>query len=452
MENRKRSQFSGKLGFVLAAAGSAVGLGNIWRFPYYAAKYGGGAFILVYIILALTFGYTLMTTEIAIGRKTRLSPIGAYKKLNSKSAFIGVFAVVVAAIITPYYSVIGGWVIKYLAVFATGGMKEAATDTFFSNYISTSAEPIIWMGLFILIGAVILFGGVKGGIERASKILMPVLVLLTIFLAGYSFTLPGALDGFKYLLIPDFSRFSIMGVVAAMGQMFYSMSLGMAIMVTYGSYMKKDENIEKCVGQIEIFDTGIAILAAMMIVPAVFAFSGGDPSALNAGPGLMFITLPKVFASMTMGGAIGAIFFALVLFAALTSVISLMEAIISAVCDQFKLPRKNAVFMVALLCFVVGMAPSLGFGLWDSVQIFGLQILDFMDFASNYILMPLGSCLTCILVGWMIKPDFVLSELKSSGEFRREKLYVFMLKYIAPVFTIAIMIAYILDTFKIIKL
>ena len=226
MENRKRSQFSGKLGFVLAAAGSAVGLGNIWRFPYYAAKYGGGAFILVYIILALTFGYTLMTTEIAIGRKTRLSPIGAYKKLNSKSAFIGVFAVVVAAIITPYYSVIGGWVIKYLAVFATGGMTEATTDTFFSNYISTSAEPIIWMGLFILIGAVILFGGVKGGIERASKILMPVLVLLTIFLAGYSFTLPGALDGFKYLLIPDFSRFSIMGVVAAMGQMFYSMSLG----------------------------------------------------------------------------------------------------------------------------------------------------------------------------------------------------------------------------------
>ena len=452
METKKRSQFSGKLGFVLAAAGSAVGLGNIWRFPYYAAKYGGGAFILVYIILVLTFGYTLMTTEIAIGRKTKLSPIGAYKKIAPKSAFIGVIAVIVAVIITPYYSVIGGWVIKYLTVFATGGMEAAAGDTFFTDYITSNVQPVIWMGLFILIGAVILFKGVKGGIEKASKVLMPALVVLTIFLAIYSMTLPGAAEGFKYLLIPDFSRFSIMGVVAAMGQMFYSMSLGMAIMITYGSYMKEDEDIEKCVGHIEIFDTGIAILAAMMIVPAVFVFSGGDPAALNAGPSLMFITLPKVFSTMPLGGLIGAAFFVLVLFAALTSIISLMEAIISAVVDQLKIERHIAVVVVALFCFVVGIPPSLGFGAWSEFTIFGLQILDFMDFISNYILMPLGTCMTCILVGWILTPEFVINEVKLSGNFNRQPLYTFMLKYIAPVFTIAIMIAYVLDTFKIIKL
>ena len=452
METKKRSQFSGKLGFVLAAAGSAVGLGNIWRFPYYAAKYGGGAFILVYIILVLTFGYTLMVTEIAIGRKTGLSPIGAYKKIAPKSTFIGVIAVVVAVIITPYYSVIGGWVIKYLSVFVSGGMEAAAGETFFSDYIGSNVQPVLWMGSFVLIGAIILFKGVKGGIEKASKVLMPTLVLLTIFLAVYTMTLPGAAAGFRYLLIPDFSRFSVMGVVAAMGQMFYSMSLGMAIMITYGSYMKKDEDIEKCVSQIEIFDTGIAILAAMMIVPAVFVFSGGDPQALNAGPSLMFITLPKVFATMPLGGLVGAVFFLLVLFAALTSIISLMEAIISAVVDHLKLKRHAAVVLVALFVFVVGTAPSLGYGAWSEFTICGLQILDFMDFISNYVLMPLGTCLTCILVGWIVSPQFVVDELRSSGDFKRQPLYTFMLKYIAPVFTLAIMVAYVLDTFKFIKL
>ncbi|MDO4289433.1 MAG: sodium-dependent transporter [Eubacterium sp.] len=452
METKKRSQFSGKLGFVLAAAGSAVGLGNIWRFPYYAAKYGGGAFILVYIILVLTFGYTLMVTEIAIGRKTGLSPIGAYRKIAPKSTFIGVIAVVVAVIITPYYSVIGGWVIKYLTVFASGGMEAAAGDTFFSDYIASNGEPVLWMDLFILMGAVILFKGVKEGIEKASKVLMPALVLLTIFLAVYTMTLPGAAEGFKYLLIPDFSRFSVMGVVAAMGQMFYSMSLGMAIMITYGSYMKKDEDIEKCVGQIEIFDTGIAVLAAMMIVPAVFVFSGGDPQALNAGPSLMFITLPKVFATMPLGGLVGAVFFVLVLFAALTSIISLMEAIISAVVDHLNLKRHTAVILTAAFCFVVGVAPSLGYGIWANFDIFGLQILDFMDFVSNYLLMPLGTCMTCILVGWITSPQLVADELKASGSFKRQPLYTFMLKYIAPIFTLAIMAAYVLDTFKLIKL
>ncbi len=451
MEN-KRSQFSGKVGFVLAAAGSAVGLGNIWRFPYYAAKYGGGAFILVYIILVVTFGFTLMMTEIALGRKTGKSAIGAYKAINKKSSFIGVFSVIVAAIIIPYYSVIGGWVIKYFTVFLSGGIDKTVEEGFFSGFISSNSEPIMWQALFIIMGIAVILGGVKGGIEKASKILMPILLILTIFLAFYSFTLPNALDGFKYLFVPDFTRFKPIGAVAAMGQMFYSMSLSMAVMITYGSYMRKDEDIEKCVGHIELFDTGIAILSAMMIVPAVFSFSNGDPAALNAGPGLMFITMPKVFSSMPMGGLIGAIFFALVFFAALTSIISLMEAVLSVICDKFKISRKVSAMIVCVFCIVVGIAPSLGFGAWSNIQLFGLSILDMMDFLTNYILMPLGACFTCILIGFIVKPDFIIQEVTSSGKFKRQKLYVFILKYIAPVFTIAILVVYCLDTFKVVKL
>lgn len=451
MEEKKRSQFSGKLGFVLAAAGSAVGLGNIWRFPYYAAKYGGGAFILVYIVLAITFGYTLMTTEIAIGRKTRLSPVGAYRKLSSKAGFIGIMSVLVAVIITPYYSVIGGWVIKYMTVFLSGGADMASSADYFTNYVASPVEPVIWMAVFVLIAAVVLLGGVKEGIERAGKVMMPLLVILIIGLVIYSMTLPGAVEGFKYLLIPDFSRFSIMGVVAAMGQMFYSMSLGMAIMIVYGSYMKKDEDISACVGHIEIFDTAIAILAAMMIVPAVYVFSGQEGLSA-AGPSLMFITLPQVFASMRVGNVVGAVFFVLVLFAALTSIISLMEAVISALMDHFHWKRKMTVIIVAAGTIIIGIAPSLGFGMWSTFTIAGLQILDFMDFISNYILMPLNTCFTCVLIGWILKPSYIKEEVELSGTFKRESMYNIMVKYIAPVFTIAILVCYVLDTFKIIKL
>ena len=323
-EQKQRSAFTNKLGFVLAAAGSAVGLGNLWRFPYLAAKYGGGIFLLVYLILAVTFGFALMITEIALGRKTHLSAIGAYKALDKRFGFLGGLACLVPFIITPYYCVIGGWVLKYLTVFVTNQVSGAATDEFFGNYISQPVAPVVFFLIYVVLGLVIVMLGVEGGIEKASRFMMPILVVMTIIIAAFSISQPGAMEGVKYYLLPDFSRFSATTVLAALGQLFYSMSLAMGIMITYGSYMKKEAHLEKSVRQIEIFDTGIAFMAGLMIIPAVFAFSGGSEEALGKGPSLMFITLPKVFESMKFGTLIGAIFFLLVLFAALTSSISLL--------------------------------------------------------------------------------------------------------------------------------
>lgn len=436
----KRGNFSGKLGFVLAAAGSAVGLGNIWRFPYLVAKYGGGMFILIYLILVVSFGFTLMITEFAIGRKTGRSPIGAFRMLNKKFTFLGVLSVLVPFFIGPYYSVVGGWIVKYCAIFITGAGHAAAGDGFFNGYIAKSVEPVIWQAIFIIATAVILIGGVKGGIEKASKILMPLLVLLSIFIAGYTMFLPGAMEGLKYLFVPHLKDFSIETVLAAMGQMFYSMSLAMGIMVTYGSYVKKSDDIEKSVSHIEVFDTAIAILAAMMIVPAVFVFSNGDPAALGQGAGLLFDMLPKVFDSMPGGGFIGALFFVLVFFAAITSSVSILEVIVSTVCDQFHWRRKPATVVVALLCLVMGIPCSLGYGLWDSVSIIGYSILDFVDFVTNSIMLPIVALLTCVLIGYVTGPQVVVDEVKLSSDFRREKLYRVMVRYIAPIFLAAILL------------
>ena len=309
----KRSSFTGKIGFVLAAAGSAVGLGNIWRFPYLAAKYGGGIFLLVYLALSLTFGFSLMIAEIAIGRKTQLSAIGAFKKLDKRFSFVGIMASIVPIIILPYYSVIGGWVTKYIAGFVMGQSNAMAQSDYFDNYIAGATEPVLWFVLFIALTAVIVLFGVEKGIEKVSKVMMPLLVLLILFIVVYTLcTMEGALDGVIYYIKPDFSKLSVMTFVAAMGQLFYSMSLAMGIMITFGSYMKKEISIEKSVKQIELFDTGIAFLAGLMIIPAVFAFSGGDESALGQGPGLMFVTLPKIFDSMPAGNFIGAAFFIMV--------------------------------------------------------------------------------------------------------------------------------------------
>ena len=306
-----RSSFSNRLGFVLAAAGSAVGLGNIWRFPYLAAKYGGGIFLLVYLILAVTFGFSLMITEIAKGRKTGLSCIEAYQKLSRKFSFLGWLAALVPVIIAPYYCVIGGWVIKYFFEFLRGHAALTAQETFFSQFISVAeggilGNPLLWFAVFVLLTAAVVLFGVEKGIEKASRVMMPLLVVLSVVVAVYSLTLPGAVEGLKYYLLPDFKDFSTTTVLAAMGQLFYSMSLAMGIMITYGSYMKKEEHLEKSVGQIEVFDTAIAFIAGLMIIPAVFAFSGG--ADINAGPGLMFVTLPRVFGSMTGGNVIGMVF------------------------------------------------------------------------------------------------------------------------------------------------
>lgn len=448
MSEQKRSSFTGKIGFVLAAAGSAVGLGNIWRFPYLAAKYGGGIFLLVYIILAVTFGFALMTAEIAIGRKTGLSAIGAFKKLDKRFGFIGILAAVVPAIILPYYSVIGGWVTKFMYEFVSGGAFETVGDDYFGGFISTTAEPIIWFLIFIGITTVVVMLGVEKGIEKVSKVMMPILVVLSIFIAIYAMFLPGAMEGIKYYLLPDFGKFSATTVLAAMGQLFYSMSLAMGIMITYGSYMKKEVNLESSVAQIEIFDTGIAFLAGLMIIPAVFVFSGGTPEALGKGPSLMFVTLPKVFASMPGGTYIGAAFFIMVLFAALTSSISLMETVVSIACDRFNIKRIPSCIGVFVISTILGLLSSLGYGVLGNVKLIGMQFLDFFDFISNSVLMPIVALLTCIFVGFVIKPKSVIDEVELCGvEFRRKALFSAIIKYIAPALIVLILITSVLNAF-----
>ncbi len=453
--NEKRSSFTGKIGFVLAAAGSAVGLGNIWRFPYLAAKYGGGIFLLVYLVLAITFGFALMTGEIALGRKTGQSAIGAFGSLNKKYKFVGILASIVPMLILPYYSVIGGWVSKYLFTFASGNISSAATDTYFTEFISKPIEPIGWFLLFIGITALVVLLGVEKGVEKVSKIMMPVLVALTVAISIYSITMDGAMEGVKYYIIPDFSKFSAMTVLAAMGQLFYSMSLAMGIMITYGSYMKKDVSIESSVKQIEIFDTGIAFFAGLMIIPAVFSFSGGDEAALGKGPGLMFVTLPKVFDSLgsVAGTVVGILFFVLVLFAALTSSISLMETVVSIFRDKFGWGRKFTCIVVLFGCIILGLPSSLGFGLWDFISIAGMSILDMFDFFSNSILMPIVALLTCIFIGYVIKPKTLIEEVEENGaKFGRKSLFTVMIKYIAPVCIVLILVSSVLDVLGIVKI
>ncbi len=448
---QKRSSFTGKIGFVLAAAGSAVGLGNIWRFPYLAAKYGGGMFLLTYILLAITFGFSLMIAEIAIGRKTSLSAIGAFRSFGKKFAFIGYLCALVPALILPYYSVIGGWVMKYLTVYLTGDGMAAAQNDYFGNFIA-SPQTILWFCIFLAITALVVLFGVEKGIEKVSKIMMPVLILLSLFIAIYSCTLKGAGKGLLYYITPNFSNFSIMTVVAAVGQLFYSMSLAMGIMITYGSYMKKDVSLESSVRQIELFDTGIAFLAGLMVIPAVFVFSGGDPAALGAGPGLMFITLPKVFASMTGGAFVAALFFVLVLFAALTSSISLMETVVSIVQDCLHWNRRLSCLVVFVGCILLGIPSALGYGVWESVTILGLQFLDFFDFITNSVLMPITALIICLFLTFITRPKMIIDEVESCGSFRAKKLFLITIQYIAPFFLLAILISSVLSTFGVISI
>lgn len=446
MSCENRSSFTGKLGFILAASGSAVGLGNIWRFPYLAAKYGGGIFLLIYIILAVTFGFALMTAEVTIGRKTGLSAIGAFKSLNKKYAFIGYLASVIPAVILPYYSLIGGWVTKYLYAFATGNGIAAAGDEYFGMFISSNYEPVIWFLIFLTATCLVVLGGVEKGIEKVSKIMMPILIVLSIIIAVYSVTMPGATDGVIYYIKPDLSKFSIKTVLAAMGQLFYSMSLAMGIMITYGSYIKKDVNIESSVRNIEICDTAIALLAGLMIIPAVFVFSGGTPEALGKGPSLMFVTLPKVFETMPAGNFIGLIFFLLVLFAALTSSISLFETVVSILCDRIHIKRPLSCLIVFGGSVILGLVSCFGYSIWADIRVIGMQFLDFFDFISNSVLMPVVAFFTCIFVGYIIKPKTIEEEITISAPFKSRWIFGVVIKYIAPICIILILVTSVLDT------
>lgn len=450
MSSKKRGGFSSRLGFVLATAGSAVGLGNIWRFPYLAAKYGGGTFLLTYLILAVTFGFTLTLTEICIGRRSGTSVFGAFRHFNKKYSFIGFLASLVPFIIYPYYCVIGGWVTKYLAVSVQGNIKSAANDSFFGSFISQVNEPLIWLAIFTLIVTVVVACGVEGGIERVSTFLMPVLVVLLVGISLYCITRKGAIDGVIYYLKPDLSQIKPMTFLAALGQLFYSMSLAMGIMITFGSYMPKDADLEQSVTQVELFDTGIAFLSGLMIVPAVFIYSGGDKNMLASGASLMFVMLPKVFNSMAMGHIIGAVFFVLVFFAALTSAISLLETLVSLVIDKFHISRIKACIIFFVIAMAMAIPSSLGYGIWASIKPLGFAFLDFFDFVSNSILMPIVAFLTCIFAAYILKPKEIVDEVESSGKFRRKGLYIIVIKYIAPICIVAILVFSILQGLKII--
>lgn len=446
---KERSSFSGKLGFVLAAAGSAVGLGNIWRFPYLAAKNGGGLFLLCYIILALTFGFTLLTTEVAIGRKTQQSPRTAYGVLHKGWDKLGILSCIVPIIILPYYCAIGGWVLKYFCTFIIGNEKETVADGYFTGFITSDVAPIIYAIIFILATAVIVYLGVEGGIEKYSKILMPALFIMIVGIAIYSLTLKNdtgstvttGLDGLKVYILPDFTGITFSKLLSvildAMGQLFYSISVAMGIMIAYGSYVKKDVNLMKSINQIELFDTLVAFCAGLMIIPAVVVFMGKD--GLSAGPGLIFVSLPKIFNEMGfMGRIIGIVFFVTVLFAAITSSVSIMEAIVSSFMDSLGHSRRKAAVIVSIYALIVGIIVCLGYNkLYFELKLPNGstgQILDVMDYLSNNIMMPIVAILTCILVGWVVKPETVINEVTRNGEkFGRKRLYIVMVKFIAPV-------------------
>ena len=441
-----RSSFSSRLGFVMAAAGSAVGLGNLWRFPYLAARYGGGIFLFMYIVLAITFGFALMIAEIAIGRKTRLSCISAYGKLNEKFKFLGGLASLIPFLIVPYYCVIGGWVIKYLFEFIMGNGLALTAETYFDNFITVASpgltnSPMPWFILFVGITGVIVLFGVEGGIEKCSKVMMPVLVLLSMFIAIYSCTLPGAKEGIKYFLLPDFSQLSIATVLGAMSQLFYSMSLAMGIMITYGSYMQDQDKLEPAVAQIEIFDTIIAILAGLMIIPPVIAFNGGTADGIVAGPGLMFGVLPKVFQTMPGSNFIGFAFFLLVFFAALTSSISLLETCLSIVQDTLHTSRKVTAVLITLVTIAVGTLSCLGYGPLSMIQPLGMAFLDFFDFITNSMLMPIVALLTCILIGHVVGSDVVSDEVMKNGDrFVMKRMYEVMIRWVAPIILVFILL------------
>ena len=450
---KKHHGFTSKIGFVLAAAGSAVGLGNLWRFPYLAAKYGGGIFILCYIILAATVGITLLMLEIAIGRKTGKGVLGAFASLNKKFKWLGFICLAVPIIIVPYYCVIGGWVVKYIVAFFAGsaGLVEGAgaavdTSAYFNTFISDPWQPLIFFLIFAAATVLVVVFGVQKGIERISKVLMPLLAVISVGLMIYVLCQEGALEGVAYLFTPDFSKFGYETLLAALGQLFYSLSLAMGIMITYGSYMKKDVSVPKSSLQIAICDSAFAIVAATIIIPSVFAFSADPDGALSAsGPSLMFVQLPAVFNNLPGGRWIGAAFFILVFFAALTSSISLVEAIVAVLRENLHLKRWVACTVVLGIVIVLGTISSLGFGVLSGAQITlpsgsSYTILDMFDYLANSILMPIVAILTCILAGYFIDKNLIPDEIGLRRKASRGYFRV-MVRYIAPVCMAVILIS-----------
>ena len=440
----KKHGFTGQIGFVMAAAGSAVGVGNLWRFPYLAAKDGGGLFILIYLILTFTFGFTLLTSDIAIGRRTGKNSIKAYTAMSPKWSFLGILTFLVPVLIMTYYAVIGGWITRYIVVYLTGQNQLAAADSFFTDFITSPSQSTLYAVIFMLLTAWIVFNGVEKGIEQCSKILMPVMLVMIVAIAIFALTLTHTDDAGVTrtgLLTPNFEGLTIKRflqiLLDAMSQIFFSLSVSMGIMITYGSYIKKDVDINASIHQIELFDTGVALLAGMMIIPSIFVFEGVE--GMKAGPSLMFISLPKVFASMpSLGRFVGLAFFIMAAFAALTSCVSVLETITANCMEIFHTRRKQTTVALTMIYTVASVIIALGYSKFyielplpnGSIG----QLLDLMDYISNSFMMPFISMLSAILIGWVVGPDWIVEEVEYGGrKFGLKGLYRVMIKYIVPV-------------------
>lgn len=437
----KKVQWASNFGFILATAGAAVGLGNLWKFPYLMGKNGGFPFLILYLVFAAVLGLPVMITEMSIGRMTGKSPVEAYGKLNPRAKIIGFMGILCAFIILSYYSVIGGWILKYIGSYLT--TMNAPAD--FSAYIAQPIAPVVWHLVFILLVGIVCYKGTKG-IEKASKIMMPGLLVLLVIIVIRSVTLPGAGEGLDFVFKLN-GGFSLNSVPAALGQVFYSLSLCMGITITYGSYLNKKENIPKNALIVAGLDTMVAILAGMAIFPAVFSF-GLEPAQ---GPSLTFGTLPKVFESMAGGWIFALLFFGLMFFAALTSAIALLECVVSAVLDRFRCSRKTAVFWMAFAIFLVGLPSALSFGVLKDVTIFNYSLFDFMGMLTDNLLMPIGGILMCIFVGWIWGPERILNHVESDGiSFKLKKAWLLCIRFITPILVVVVTVMGFMDVYRII--
>ena len=431
----KKGGFTSSIGFILAAAGSAVGLGNLWGFPYKTADNGGAAFVFLYIACVLFIGVVTMICEIFIGRRAQANPVTAFKKINKNIGWIGLIAIAVPTIIVCYYSVLGGYTVKYAFNSFWGNTGN------YNNFAGNGLEVTIFTAIFVAMALFVVMAGVKGGIEKASKVLMPALFLLLVAVVIFVLCLgEGVVDGLKFYLVPDFSKITFSSVLAAMGQAFYSLSLGMGAMIVYGSYTGKEINVVKSTGMICIFDTCIALLAGLAIFPSVFHFASIEGVAIKDismnGATLMFVTLPQVFESIGyVGNIIEFFFFAMVIIAAVTSVISIMEVASQFIIQKFKIKRKFATLMVAVATFAVSIPVGLSTGGAIDFKIFGQDLLSLFDIITNTVMMPICAMLSCIAVGWFIGPKQAISELEEQGnKFGPLKSVVsIMMKFVAPI-------------------
>ena len=432
----QRDSFGSKLGIIAAVAGSAVGLGNIWKFPYITGVYGGGAFVLVYLICIALIGLPIVLSEFIIGRKAQKNAIGSFKKLAPGTFWFvpGLMGLAAAFMILAFYGVVAGWTLEYLFKALTNsfvGKNPADLEGMFGGFISQLAKPIFWQFIFMALTCWIVLAGIKGGIEKASKMLMPLLLVIIIILDIRAVTLPGASEGLAFLFKPDFSKLTGEGMLNALGHAFFSLSLGMGTLITYSSYMGKKENLATTAVQVTIADTGIALLAGIAIFPAVFAF-GIEP---GAGPGLVFITLPNVFQQMPGGYFFCILFFLLLAVAALTSSISILEVVVAYFVEELKLARRAATIMAASAITIMGIPCSLSMGVWSKVKFMDKTFFDWLDFIASNVLLPLGGLLIVAFVGWYLGREKTEAEVTNEGELKAGylTLFMFLAKFVAPV-------------------